>query len=1125
MPPPGIVRGADVVGDNDALFEVGETWGFTAQHTVTQAEIDAGGNFDGPDADSLFDQLRNVATADSNETGPDTDDASVPVDRTPSLNIVKDVSSVTGGTAGGAADSVGDVIHYAITVANTGNTTLTGLTVTDPFADAPPGIVRGADVVGDNDALFEVGETWGFTAQHTVTQAEIDAGGNFDGPDADSLFDQLRNVATADSNETGPDTDDASVPVDRTPSLNIVKDVSSVTGGTAGGAADSVGDVIHYAITVANTGNTTLTGLTVTDPFADAPPGIVRGADVVGDNDALFEVGETWGFTAQHTVTQAEIDAGGNFDGPDADSLFDQLRNVATADSNETGPDTDDASVPVDRTPSLNIVKDVSSVTGGTAGGAADSVGDVIHYAITVANTGNTTLTGLTVTDPFADAPPGIVRGADVVGDNDALFEVGETWGFTAQHTVTQAEIDAGGNFDGPDADSLFDQLRNVATADSNETGPDTDDASVPVDRTPSLNIVKDVSSVTGGTAGGAADSVGDVIHYAITVANTGNTTLTGLTVTDPFADAPPGIVRGADVVGDNDALFEVGETWGFTAQHTVTQAEIDAGGNFDGPDADSLFDQLRNVATADSNETGPDTDDASVPVDRTPSLNIVKDVSSVTGGTAGGAADSVGDVIHYAITVANTGNTTLTGLTVTDSFADAPPGIVRGADVVGDNDALFEVGETWGFTAQHTVTQAEIDAGGNFDGPDADSLFDQLRNVATADSNETGPDTDDASVPVDRTPSLNIVKDVSSVTGGTAGGAADSVGDVIHYAITVANTGNTTLTGLTVTDPFADAPPGIVRGADVVGDNDALFEVGETWGFTAQHTVTQAEIDAGGNFDGPDADSLFDQLRNVATADSNETGPDTDDASVPVDRTPSLNIVKDVSSVTGGTAGGAADSVGDVIHYAITVANTGNTTLTGLTVTDPFADAPPGIVRGADVVGDNDALFEVGETWGFTAQHTVTQAEIDAGGNFDGPDADSLFDQLRNVATADSNETGPDTDDASVPVEQPPPAAGQGATPGFWKNHPDIVDEELGELQPALSVNSAYETVFSVEWCTRGTPTLLDALGTGGGGLNALLRHSTASFIASAVDAGADPDGEEGLISASPRRPVRTQT
>ena len=111
---------------------------------------------------------------------------------------------------------------------------------------------------------------------------------------------------------------------------------------------------------------------------------------------------------------------------------------------------------------------------------------------------------------------------------------------------------------------------------------------------------------------------------------------------------------------------------------------------------------------------------------------------------------------------------------------------------------------------------------------------------------------------------------------------------------------------------------------------------------------------------------------------------------------------------------GGAADSAGDVINYAITVANTGNVTLTGVTVTDPYADAGS-IVRGADVVGDNDALLEVGETWSYTAAHTVTQAEIDCNGGGDG--------QLENTATADSNETGPDSDDATVPVVAQPGA------------------------------------------------------------------------------------------------------
>jgi len=562
----------------------------------------------------------------------------------PALNITKDAS-----VPGGTADWAGEVISYTISVANTGNVVLTGLTVTDPFVSNLAPVLSGGFNSGDidHDNALDLTETWHYTATHTVTQAEIDAGGTID------------NIATADSNETGPDTDPASVPVAQNPALNITKDAS-----VPGGTADAAGELISYTISVANTGNMTLSGVTVTDPFADVGS-IVRGADVVGDNDALLEVGETWGYTAAHTVTQGEIDSNGGGDG--------LLQNVATADSNETGEDTDDASVPVARNPALNIVKDAS-----VPGGTADAAGELISYTISVANTGNTTLTGVTVTDPFADVGS-IVRGADVVGDNDALLEVGETWGYTAAHTVTQAEIDSNGGGDGA--------LENTATADSNETGPDTDDASVPVEQRASLNIVKDAS-----VPGGTADAAGELISYTISVANTGNTSLTGVTVTDPFADLGS-IVRGTDTVGNNDGVLDVGETWSYTAAHTVTQGELDSNGGGDG--------LLQNTATADSNETGPDTDDANVPVEQRASLDIEKYVS-IDGGLTWDDADSAqGPVatssadIQFKFVVTNTGNVTLTDATVTDSVFDlngADPGtaMALGTLDVGETDTFY---------------------------------------------------------------------------------------------------------------------------------------------------------------------------------------------------------------------------------------------------------------------------------------------------------------------------------------------------------------------------------------------------------------------------------------------------
>ena len=129
-----------------------------------------------------------------------------------------------------------------------------------------------------------------------------------------------------------------------------------------------------------------------------------------------------------------------------------------------------------------------------------------------------------------------------------------------------------------------------------------------------------------------------------------------------------------------------------------------------------------------------------------------------------------------------------------------------------------------------------------------------------------------------------------------------DAVNQVINYTLVATNDGNVTLTGVTVTDPNADAY--LTRGADLVGDNDALLEVGETWAYTAGHTLTQAEIDSNGGGNG--------WLENTATAHSNETPDDSDDASVPVERTPALNITKE-ASVPGGTANWTfADTTGN---------------------------------------------------------------------------------------------------------------------------------------------------------------------------------------------------------------------
>ena len=524
--------------------------------------------------------------------------------------------------------------------------------------------------------------------------------------------------------------------------------------------------------------------------------------------------------------------------------------------------------------------------------------------------------------------------------DNDGLWDDGEQFALTGADGKYALSVVPDADRTDPDNDAYI--VREVQVSGWVQTTANPapilitalDPKEVNVDfgnmlQKPSLNIIKEAT-----VEGGYADAAGDVISYTISVENTGNQTLTGVTVTDPFISNLTRIEDAA--TADNE--LDVKETWYYTASHTVTQAEMDAGGN------------IVNTATADSDQTGEDTDDASIPVDQNPELNILKQAL-----VAGGTADYAGEVISYTIAVENKGNQTLTDVTVTDPFISNLTRIEDDATA----DKELDVGETWYYTASHAVLQSEIDAGGN------------INNTATADSLQTEPASASAFVPVEQRPELNIVKEAS-----VAGNSADQAGEIIYYTIAVENKGNQTLTGVTVADPFISNLLLIEDAA--TGDKE--LDVGETWHYSASHTVTQGEIDAGVN------------IVNTATADSNQTGEDTDDASVPVLQAPAITIDKAITSVTGGNGNGSLDAVNDVIGYAVTVTNTGNQTLSQVTVNDPMT--------GLTISG---VTLAPGKSETYLTSYTLNQNDLDTNGGGDG--------YIENTATADSLQTAPVSD------------------------------------------------------------------------------------------------------------------
>jgi uncharacterized repeat protein (TIGR01451 family) len=338
-------------------------------------------------------------------------------------------------------------------------------------------------------------------------------------------------------------------------------------------------------------------------------------------------------------VTQAQVNAGGN------------LSNTVTADSAESAPTTDTLDIPIVQNPALTIAKSANPTSTSTTG--------PIAYTITVTNTGTVDLTGVVLIDPLA-------AGASLVsGDttDPGVLDVGEIWIYGATYTVTPADLTAGS------------PIVNTATVDTDQTGPASASATTTISQGPALAVAKS-STTTSITV------AGQVVLYTFIVTNTGNVSLTAITVSDPACDAAPGYVSGDT---NTDTTLQTSETWTYACDRTVTQAQVNAGGN------------LSNTVTADSAESAPTTDTLDIPIVQNPALTITKTI------TSGARYAAVGDIITYEYRVKNSGNVTIDGpISVTDDRTS----VTCPATSSLDPDAAVTC------TSVYSITQVDLTAG-----------------------------------------------------------------------------------------------------------------------------------------------------------------------------------------------------------------------------------------------------------------------------------------------------------------------------------------------------------------------------------------------------------------------------
>ncbi|MEO0542189.1 MAG: hypothetical protein AAFY99_00100 [Pseudomonadota bacterium] len=457
---------------------------------------------------------------------------------------------------------------------------------------------------------------------------------------------------------------------------------------------------LNYVITVDNTGSVDLTGISLSDTISQGSNilSLTTGPSLSGDSDGdgVLDTAETWVYTATFNVGQTELDDGGD------------IVNIATIGSNETS---DVTSIATTSTPgptfacagddfsNANVITGVSGSTVCSNTGATGETGEpttfgggqleTIWYAWTAPVSGNVTFDTCVATTDY-DTTLGVFTGSAV----------------NALTTIVR-------NDDGTGCTNFRSLLSFTATAGTTYYvqvgGYSSNDGTFQLNWdmvVPAMTVAK--------SAGQSQITAPGVLSYTILVDNTGTVDLTGIAVVDALTQdgasrtlsTPPTLATG-DL--DTDNILDTNETWAYTAIYDVTQSDIDNGAD------------LNNLATVSSNETSDESDATSTPITQIPDLSITKSAAFVSGSSPAG----VGDVIRYTYLVENTGNVTISSISVTDvhnGLGTFPPN--PGSAALTDNaptgdSAGTSGGTLWSslapgdfvtFSEDYIVTQDDVD-------------------------------------------------------------------------------------------------------------------------------------------------------------------------------------------------------------------------------------------------------------------------------------------------------------------------------------------------------------------------------------------------------------------------------
>ncbi|GAB1820096.1 DUF7927 domain-containing protein [Herbidospora sp. RD11066] len=778
----------------------------------------------------------------------------------------------------------GSVVHLSATFANTGQTPYTGITVTAPTADVFDDATPNGDQTAGSGTL-SLGAT-------TITwTGDIPVGGTVTvtGTLTVQNPDTGNKVITGTLASAAP----GATCVACTATVNVLIPALTITT-TPDTTTQVPGGVVHYTTTITNSGQTPYTGITVRDDLT----GVIDNAAY--NNDAAATTGSVTYSTPNVTWTgnlavgaSATVTYSVTVNDPDTGDK--QLINAVTSAAPGSTCVSACSSRVVVLTPALTIVTSANKPTA--------VAGDTVTFTTTITNSGQTPYTGTTVTTDLTALLD------DATYNNDATATGGTLSGlltWTGNLAVgASATVTFTATVDNPD---LGDKRMTVTNASAAKG------ANCPAGATdPRCSVTVTVHDVTDlmftKTATPSSQVRGGVVHYTITVENTAATPYLGAT----FTDAMAGVLDDATY---NDDATATGGTLSGTLTWT---GDVPAGGTVTitysvtvNPAKGSGDDLLGNVITS----TSPDSNCPAGSTD--PRCSATVTVSELHLALSSSAATvKPGQTFQLTAVFTNIGQTPYHGISVSVPGADLVDDVTPSGDQSATSGTLSISGNDLIWTGDIPVG-GSVTVSGSFtvNAPPTGNRRIVTQLVTAAPGSNCPSAACSIDVPV-LVPQLTVTK--------TADRTSAAPGDVVAYTITIANTGQTPYTGITVTDALTGALD------DATYNNDAIATSGTVSGtltWTGNLAVgASATVTYSMTVRSPDPGDKVMANTVTSTAEGLSCGA----CSVMVRvLTPALTIVKTASPTT--------TVPGGIVHYTVTVTNSGQTDYPAATFTDAMA-------------------------------------------------------------------------------------------------------------------------------------------------------------------------------------------